>query len=235
MIKWFKKLYEKEEIPQEWDTILEENVLFYQKLDTAEKKRFQEEVYDFLEDIEITGVEVEVSDIDRLFVASSATIPIFNFSEWRYKNLKQVILLREHFNHSLETEGKERRLLGMVYKSPFIKKMILSQKSLHHGFSNKTDKLNVGIHEFVHLIDKADGKIDGIPEILLENHEIIPWIKLMQNTIKKIERNKTKINKYGATNEAEFFSVISEYFFERPKLLKRKHPELYEMLENIFT
>lgn len=235
MIKWFKKLYQKEEIPAEWDLILEDNVLFYQKLEILEKKRFREEVFDFLENIEIIGVEVEVTDIDRLLVAASATIPIFNFPDWRYKNLKQVILLKEHFDYNLKTEGNNRRLLGMVYKSPFIKKMILSQKSLHHGFFNKTDKLNVGIHEFVHLIDKADGKIDGIPEILLENHEIIPWIKLMRNTIKQIERDQTKINKYGATNEAEFFSVTSEYFFERPKLLKRKHPELYEMLERIFT
>jgi uncharacterized protein YecA (UPF0149 family) len=33
---------------------------------------------------------------------------------------------------------------------------------------------------------------------------------------------------------AEFFSVVSEYFFERPKLLAKKHPELYALLEKIF-
>jgi hypothetical protein len=32
----------------------------------------------------------------------------------------------------------------------------------------------------------------------------------------------------------EFFAVLSEYFFERPILLKKKHPELYEMLEEVF-
>jgi len=39
------------------------------------------------------------------------------------------------------------------------------------------------------------------------------------------------IDMYGATNPTEFFAVISEYFFERPGLLKANHPELYEMLE----
>jgi len=35
-------------------------------------------------------------------------------------------------------------------------------------------------------------------------------------------------------NEAEFFAVISEYFFERPDLLAEKHPELYGMLVRMF-
>jgi uncharacterized protein YecA (UPF0149 family) len=28
--------------------------------------------------------------------------------------------------------------------------------------------------------------------------------------------------------------VVSEYFFERPGLMQRKHPELYGMLERVF-
>ncbi|WP_340850760.1 zinc-dependent peptidase [Polaribacter vadi] len=32
-----------------------------------------------------------------------------------------------------------------------------------------------------------------------------------------------------------FLAVAGEYFFERPKLLKRKHPALYEMLKSCFV
>ncbi|MEQ9306993.1 MAG: zinc-dependent peptidase, partial [Marinoscillum sp.] len=35
-------------------------------------------------------------------------------------------------------------------------------------------------------------------------------------------------------NQKEFFAVISEYFFERPHLLKRKEPVVYEHLVQIF-
>ncbi len=42
------------------------------------------------------------------------------------------------------------------------------------------------------------------------------------------------IDMYGATNQVEFLAVISEYFFERPDLLKANHPELFEMLERIY-
>ena len=34
--------------------------------------------------------------------------------------------------------------------------------------------------------------------------------------------------------EAEFFAVAAEYFFERPELLKSKHPGLYEVMGRIF-
>ena len=38
----------------------------------------------------------------------------------------------------------------------------------------------------------------------------------------------------GGTQASEFFPVVSEYFFKRPKLLKRKYPKLYAKLERIF-
>tara|TARA_R110000765_G_scaffold9911_3_gene30825 strand:+ start:227 stop:403 length:177 start_codon:yes stop_codon:yes gene_type:complete len=50
-----------------------------------------------------------------------------------------------------------------------------------------------------------------------------------------INDNHSDIRKYGGTNEAEFFAVASEYFFERPDLLKKKHPELYKVLVECFN
>ncbi len=43
-----------------------------------------------------------------------------------------------------------------------------------------------------------------------------------------------KLKEYGCTNQAEFFAVASEYFFERSYLLKKKHLELYKMLVECF-
>ena len=84
------------------------------------------------------------------------------------------------------------------------------------------------------MIDKSDNIIDGIPSLLLEKQYTIPWLDLINQKIEEIYKDKSDINPYGATNRAEFFAVISEYFFERPQLLKRKHPELYQILEEIF-
>ena len=112
--------------------------------------------------------------------------------------------------------------------------MILSKPALHLGFDNSSDKKNTAIHEFIHLIDKADGAIDGVPALLLERPYVIPWLDLMNQKVEEIYERKSDINPYGGTNRQEFFAVVSEYFFERPRLLKKKHPELYKMLEEVF-
>jgi Mlc titration factor MtfA (ptsG expression regulator) len=50
----------------------------------------------------------------------------------------------------------------------------------------------------------------------------------------QMQRGDSDIDPYGLTNEAEFFAVVSEYFFERPGVMERKHPELYAMLARVF-
>ncbi len=40
---------------------------------------------------------------------------------------------------------------------------------------------------------------------------------------------------YAATDQAEFFAVSSEYFFSRPQLMRRRHPEIYKMLNLCFN
>ena len=72
---------------------------------------------------------------------------------------------------------------------------------------------NTAIHEFVHLIDKMDGTIDGIPELLLERKHILQWQQLMQSTMEQIRQRASDIDAYGATSQVECFAVVSEYFF----------------------
>ena len=57
---------------------------------------------------------------------------------------------------------------------------------------------------------------------------------MMDSTIGQMKNYGSDIDMYGSTNPAEFFAVISEYFFEQPGLLKANHPELYEMLGRIY-
>ena len=113
--------------------------------------------------------------------------------------------------------------------------MILAKPDLLAGFRNPADKRNVGVHEFAHLVDKSDGAIDGLPSVGLERSAIGPWIDLVRRKMEEMRRGDSDINPYGLTNEAEFFAVATEYFFERPGVLQRKHPELYEMMEQVFN
>ena len=230
-----KKVTVTEPVPTLLKKILEEQVPFYQQLTTERQTEFETRAAHFLTQVKITGIKTVVEDIDRVLIAASAIIPIFNFAEWEYKNLHEVLLYPDSFNHNFEQEGEGRDILGMVGSGAMNHVMILSQFELRQSFSNETGKNNTAIHEFVHLVDKTDGEIDGIPEALLGRQYIKPWLQLMQQKIGEIYDDRSDINPYGATNEAEFFAVVSEYFFERPDLLKEKHPDLYNLLLKIFN
>lgn len=214
--------------------LLNDNVDFYIRLDGEKKQRFEQKIAHFLAIVKIEGVGLELKPLDRLLVAASAVIPIFGFDDWEYKNLTNVLLYPDTFNKDFQFEGGERNIMGMVGSGFMNGQMILSLTALRHGFSKSAGKENTGIHEFVHLLDKSDGAVDGIPSNLLAHEYTLPWVKLMHEKIAEIEGDKSDINPYALTNEAEFFAVVSEYFFEQPEILKDKHPRLYDMLSKTF-
>lgn len=231
----YKRPIKKAELPTGYKNILSEHVAFYRTLDDKGKIRFEEKIKEFLGYIRITGVNTNVNDLDRLLVASSGVIPIFGFPEWRYYNLREVLLYPGSFNEtSFLSKNEDRYVLGMVGDGPMQRIMILSKPALHNGFANVSGKENTGIHEFVHLLDKEDGAVDGLPEALLKRQFTIPWLQLIAKNIAAIKAGESDINIYGSKNEAEFFAVASEYFFEDPEGFKQKHPELYNLMTQIF-
>lgn len=235
-VNWKKKInISREPISSEYRIILQKKVSFYENLNNADKQLFETRIQRFIAMVKITGINTIVEPLDIVLVAASAIIPIFSFKNWEYNNLNEVLLYPDAFNEAFNImSNREKPILGMVGNGAMQQVMILSKTALREGFDNKTDKNNTGIHEFVHLIDKTDGEIDGVPEYLLNKQYLLPWINMMHKNIKEILADNSDINPYGATNKAEFFAVASEYFFKRPGSLKIKHPELYGLLEQIF-
>ncbi|WP_375444725.1 zinc-dependent peptidase [uncultured Fibrella sp.] len=216
-------------------TLLAQNVPYYQSLPDDRKESFANRVSQFLAKVTIEGVDTEVDELDKVLIASSAIIPIFAFDGWEYPNLTTVLLYPGTFNESYETKGEDLAIMGQVGEGGALQStMALSRPALRNGFAVETSKENTGIHEFVHLLDKVDGAIDGTPAYMIPKEYLQPWIRQIHRTINEIKASKSDINPYGITNEAEFFAVVSEYFFKRPDLLQAKHPELFTLLERIF-
>ncbi|WP_281847574.1 zinc-dependent peptidase [Olleya namhaensis] len=225
-----------EMFPKHWHDLLVKNVLFYKNLSAPDQAIFRKRMLLFLGEINIDGVNTTIEDIDKILIASSAIIPVFGFSNWSYNNLSGIIVYPDTFNADLQFSDKDenKKILGMVGTGRFEKQMILSKMAIRLAFSNKTDKHNTPVHEFVHLLDKMDGETDGVPEFFLGKEYIGPWLELMHKEMERINNDASDIRKYGGTSQAEFFAVASEYFFERPKLFKQKHPELFKMLSLCF-
>lgn len=223
----------------EWRDILRKHVTFYENLTDEEKHIYERRVQRFLNSKIIEGVKTEVDDRIRLLVASSAIIPTFAFPEYNYPGIRTVLIYPNSFNEQMEIDGEDdgsRPVIGMLdNRSQNGSTIIFSESALIAAFSGRPDKNNVGIHEFVHLLDKADGDVDGIPEILMERQYVAPWLSEVKKAARRIEMGKSDINPYALTNNAEFLAVVSEYFFDNPEKFKSRHPALYEHLARIFN
>jgi len=222
--------------PAEWEAVLQREVVFYRTLEPAERARFRRELQVFLGEKRITGIKTDVDTTTRVLAGASAIIPIFGFPEWEWDQISEVLIYPSRFDTDFSFgERDDHRTLGMVGSGAMNRLMILAKPDLLAGFRNPGDKRNVGVHEFAHLLDKSDGTIDGLPGVGLDRRSIGPWIELVRRKTEEIRRGDSDIDRYALTNEAEFFAVASEYFFERPGVMQRKHPELYAMLARVFN
>ena len=222
------------QLPENYKELLTDYVKFYGQLDEAGKEEFEKRVDHFLSAVKITGINAEAEDLDRILIAAGAIIPVYAIHDWQYINLHEVLLYPGAFNSEFDQHGEDRNIAGMVGTGALQYAMVLTKWQLRQGFINNNDARNTAVHEFVHLVDKMDGTMDGVPEIILERKYTDQWRKLMEATIVQMKTYGSDIDSYGATNTAEFFAVISEYFFEQPDLLQSNHPALFEMLERIY-
>lgn len=225
--------------PEAWRVILTDRVAFYSALTDTEKLRFEKQVQLFIARTRITGIKTSIDDTTRLLVACSAVIPIFGFrGGWEYDNLGEVLVFPDAWkldrDEDREVKPLEGTLLGSVQNFQTDHYMRLSKAALEQGFRDAKDKQNVGIHEFAHLLDQADGEIDGVPLLMLPRELVPQWKQLMHDEIEQIRAGKSSIGDYGGTSAAEFFAVVLEYFFEKPEQLETKHPELYQLLTRTF-
>lgn len=224
--------------PEEWRSFLCDHVTFYGHLGAADRAVFEQRVQLFLAEKRVQGVDTDIDDPVRLMVASSAIIPVFAFPGYTYPHVNEVLIYPNSFDSNFQTQrysGHREYISGMVGNRFMNGTVALSKADLVRDFDGTPHRTNVGVHEFVHLLDKEDGAVDGIPEMLMKHAYVGPWLHEIKEEAMRIERGKSDINPYALKNNAEFLAVVSEYFFEDPEKMRKKHPELYAQLSAIFN
>jgi Mlc titration factor MtfA (ptsG expression regulator) len=116
--------------------------------------------------------------------------------------------------------------------------VILSWQDVLADCRNPQKGKNLVFHEFAHQLDMLDGAADGVPP-LASREQARRWRKVMAAEYRRLvaasqQGRATLLDQYGATNEAEFFAVATECFFNLPIALSRQHPRLYESLRDYY-
>lgn len=222
---------EKVALPLELREILLREVGFYRALDEAERARFEREVGVFLGQHSVTGPRgAPLPDELRVLVAASAVIVVFGRPDFRYPVLRDIVVYPSSFDPDEWEPKEDGEFDGQVLdQGP----MLLSAEALREGFRGDVPGGNVGLHEFAHLLDTEQGESTGVPSIMPK--EVVgPWLALMKRESERAATGQSMLDEYAASHESEFFAVAAEAFFERPRAMKRRHPELYGLLVQTF-
>ena len=127
--------------------------------------------------------------------------------------------------------GGEDVRLGESWNSGSV---ILAWDSVVAGGRDGKDGHHVTLHEFAHQLDQVNGAADGVPE-LSNTGCYREWASVFTGAFSRFQvkldkGRRTVIDPYGATNPAEFFAVLTETFYEKPKQLQKNYPKVYEQL-----
>ena len=227
----------------EWRDYIAENVPLYLRLPDEVRQKLHQRIADFVASTRFEGCNgLELTERMILTVAAQACLLVLSRDGEPYPQLKNVYLYPTTFSSVQKSRDalgvvteREVHRLGESWESGTV---ILAWDSVEQGARNIHDARNVTFHEFAHQLDHEDGDTDGAPS-LPSRQAYRSWGKVFRENyadfLKQVESGKrTLIDDYGATNPAEFFAVVTETFFEKPRQLKKKRVELYEEMKRFY-
>lgn len=114
--------------------------------------------------------------------------------------------------------------------------IVLDWRTAQHEVANPDGGTNVIYHEFAHKLDQLDGVFDGMPPLGSDQGRA-RWEQTMGTNYRRLRRRGRDplIRTYAATNEVEYFAVVSELFFTVPALLREHHPRVYDLLADFYN
>ena len=226
--------------PDSWIDILDKNLPPYKNLPQVFRSRLHDRIQIFLLEKSFEGCDgLIVTDEIKVTIAAQACMLLLNRKKDRYTKLRTILVYPSTYvagKDGLFVKHSNRSVrLGESWDHGVV---VLAWDSVKQGATNFKDGRNVAVHEFAHQLDQADGVADGAP-ILDNRSAYASWAKVfsqefLQLQKKKKKRKRSVFNKYGATHPAEFFAVVTEAFFEKPKQFQKKHPELYGELTDYY-
>jgi len=227
--------------PEGWQSILDKHFALVQRLTDDQRKQLFGTMQVFLDRVNFEGCGgQEMSEEIKVTIAAQACLLLVGREEKVYPKLKTVLV----YPHTYQSGAKgffggdngQGARLGESWGFGVV---VLAWNSVLGGAHNVEDGHNVTMHEFAHQLDQADGAADGAP-VLGNRSAYSSWAKVLSADYGRLRqltrRGKPDVlDRYGATNPAEFFAVATETFFEKPRQLQKNHPELYEELRSYYN
>jgi Mlc titration factor MtfA (ptsG expression regulator) len=250
MFHWFtdhrrKKLTEAP-FPPSWEDIIRRNVAHYGMLEDDERAHLRALVQVFVAEKHWEGAGgLELTDEIRITISAQACLLLLCLPHDYYKNVISIVVYPStvvpperqlgFFETAVAPLEAEHPILGQAFQQGPV--IIIWDAALQGGRHPELGH-NVIYHEFAHKLDMLDGAADGTPP-LRDRDEYVDWVQTCSHEYLRLKHDaergkKSFLNAYAATNEAEFFAVATEQFFDQPQLMVAHAPDLYRVLKEYY-
>ncbi len=236
--KAYLRRIKNEAFPTKFLTILEK-IPHYKLLNDNDKKSIHYSIRYFLYIKKFKGQHILITDEIRLSIAFYACLMVLRIPGECYYPLRAIVV----YPHPLIIDSKSsssnsRHDFVLQGLSMGITMFITWNSARKEIF--KPSRHNVIIHELAHELDFESGAFNGIPPLNSSKYHTFSQViyQRFERLHEKIEKGRyigkyKLLGNYAATNESEFFAVMSELYFERPNHLKHNFPDIYRVL-NLF-
>lgn len=233
----FRKIYKRYRLKNEvflpeWENFLSEQCPFYRKLSQKGKKMLEGDMHIVLSEVSIIGIKDFAVDWKiKLLVACGIAIIIHGWQNWEIP-LKDGVVVYPGETFDEDFRVGQGNIAGSARQnSP----LLVTENMLKQGFSDSKDGFNPLLHELAHYFDFENTVLEGIPLIGNDQKKITQWRQIMEAEKKMAGQDRSFLRPYAGTNDAEFFAVATEAFFEIPEIIVKYNPELYRVLKEFYN
>lgn len=238
--RWhMRRILRRNPIPHHiWHSVTR-HIVILQGLDAVQMAHLRELTTWFLHSKSINGVQdLDVTLSMRVAVAAQACLLILNLDLDYFDNWVEVIL----YPGAVRVNHEQMDAIGLVHNEASVLTgeswlrgpVILSWDDVERDTYHSQVGHNVVLHEFAHKLDGLNGVMNGMPP-LRRGMSRKGWAEDLSVAydalcLQVAAGESTFVNPYAATSPAEFFAVLSEYFFTAPDILKNCCPSVYKQL-----
>ncbi|MFZ1693705.1 MAG: zinc-dependent peptidase [Flavobacteriales bacterium] len=211
----------------EHKAILAKYAIHYQRLNDAGKQRMERITSAFMREKEWVGVGMAVKEEQKVMISACAAQLLMGFPDLVLEHFERIIVYPDTYR----SPKSGRMHQGEVRPKPGI--IIISWEDFVHGYAHSRDAHNVGLHELAHALWFED-MIDNNEHRFLDRRLLANWNRQATAHVARIKQREPHFFRdYAGTNQAEFFAVAVEYFFELPLDFRNAEPELYATLAGL--
>lgn len=226
------------ELPDDWEDQVAAQVVRWWDLSLDERTRLRDLMVRLLVEKRWEASQgFELTEEMRLVIASQAALLVLGLDYEHYRKVRSIIV---HPTTVVIRGERAGPAAGVATDEPL---PILGQASHAEGpvvivwdetarnVRHPERGFNVVFHEFAHKLDMLDGVVDGTPPLATpEEHE--RWVAVCTEEYEALRagHGSSLLRDYAGVDPGEFFAVVTEVFFDKPRELRHRRPELYEVL-----